>query len=165
MANGKVAPDTLEKAVKGELGLNAFFGFTKDTVDAMAVLGFNLYEQGKNRDAETIFQGLISLDPKLYLGYAGMGALLLSEGKSEEGEPYLRKAADLNPTDPTVRANLGEALLRQARFDAAAAEFEKALALDPEEEDPGANRARAILDGMELVMSELQRAGGAAASA
>ncbi|MBI1790021.1 MAG: tetratricopeptide repeat protein [Acidobacteria bacterium] len=60
-------------------------------------------------------------------------------------------------TDPTVQANLGEALLRQGKFEEATKAFEKALALDPNEEDPGANRARAIIDGMELVVAEIER--------
>jgi Flp pilus assembly protein TadD len=131
--------------------------FGKDQIDAIAVLGFQLYEQGKTRDAETMFTGLIAIDDTNYLGYAGMGALALAEEKLEEAVDYLRKAAERNPTDPTVHANLGEALLRQAKFEEAAAEFTKALDLDPEEVDPGANRARAILDGMGILVEELSR--------
>ena len=63
----------------------------------------------------------------------------------------------MNPKDPTVRANLGETLLRKAQFNEAAKEFEKALELDPDERDPGANRARAIIEGMQVVISEVER--------
>lgn len=152
-----VAPDALEKAVRGEGGLNAFFGLNKDQVDAMAVLGFQLYDQGRNDEARAIFEGLIALDSRSYFGYAGLGALALAEEKLDEADTNLRKAIELKPEDPTVHANLGEVLLRQGKFEEAAAEFDKALELDPEEEDPGANRARAILDGMEVVINEVQR--------
>jgi len=160
-----VPENALEKVIAGELPFNVYFGFNRGQLDAMAALGFNLYEQGRNRDAERIFKGLIALDSKLFYGYAGMGAMALSEEKLDEALSYLRKAAELEPNDPTIHANLGETLLRQAKFDEAAAEFEKALALDADEDDPGANRARAIIDGMEIVVSELTRLQKAAGQA
>lgn len=129
----------------------------KDQLDAIAVLGYQLYEQGKARDAEVLFNGLISIDQGNYFGYAGLGALALGQEKLDEAVEYLSKAAEINPADPSVHANLGEAYLRQAKFNEAAAQFSKALELDPEERDPGANRARAILDGMEILVSELSR--------
>lgn len=157
----KPAPDTLQKVVEGQAGLNEFFGLPKEQIDAIAALGFRLYEQGKTRDAESLFQGLIALDDKSHYGYAGLGAIALRDEKLDEAVGYLRRAAELNPKDPTVYANLGEALLRQAKFDDAAAAFDKALKLDPQERDPGANRARAILQGMNVVVQEIQRVGAA----
>jgi Flp pilus assembly protein TadD len=130
----------------------------------MAALGNNLYHQGRNRNAESVFQALITLDRSSYFGYAGMGALTLSEGRLDEALIYLRKASQLQPKDPTVRANLGETLLRKAQFNEAAAEFETALTLDPEEHDTGANRARAILQGMEVVLGEYRRSQAGPAS-
>jgi tetratricopeptide (TPR) repeat protein len=151
------APDTLQRVIAGTAPLNLFFGFSKQSIEAMAALGFNLYEQGKVRDAEAVFRGLVALDGTQYYGYAGLGALALLEEKSEEAVTYLIKAVELNPNDATVHANLGEALLRQARFDDAAKHFDRALDLDPEEADAGANRARAILEGMEILITEFQR--------
>jgi tetratricopeptide (TPR) repeat protein len=161
MADTKIAPGTLKKVVDGQAPLNTFVGLTKDQIDAIAAMGFRLYEQGRARDASSIFEGLVALDSKLYYGYAGLGAMALQEGKLDEALHYLTRAAELNPKDPTVHANLGETLLRQAKFDAAAAEFEKALKLDPQERDPGANRARAIVQGMGVVAREIQRVGAA----
>jgi tetratricopeptide (TPR) repeat protein len=136
-------------------------GLSKDQLDAIATLGFRFYEQGKTRDAETLFEGLIALDPKLYYGYAGLGAMALREEKLDQAVEHLKQAAALNPKDATVYANLGEALLRQAKLPEAATEFKQALKLDPQQTDPGANRARAILHGMGLVVNEMQRVGAA----
>lgn len=155
------ASDTLVKVARGEAGLNDIFGLPKDQLDAIAALGFRLYEQGKTRDAETIFRGLTAVDPKNHYGYAGLGAIALRDEKLDQAVAYLTHATELNPKDPTVFSNLGEALLRQAKFDQAAAAFEKALKLDPQERDPGANRARAILQGMNVVVQEIQRVGAA----
>ncbi len=152
--------DQIAQVAGGQAALNTVLGVPKEQIQAMAALGINLYEQGQNRNAESIFQGLIALDQTSFYGYAGMGALALSEERLDEALVYLRKAAELQPKDPTVHANLGETLLRQAKFSDAATEFEKALNLDPDQRDPGANRARAILQGMQVVISEVQRMQG-----
>ncbi len=124
------------------------FTFTDDHLDAIAVMGYQLYEQGEFEQAKTMFEGLTAFSH--YAGYAGLGALALSAEppQLDEALSNLRQAVELNPNDATVRANLGEVLLRQGQLEAAAAEFGKSLELDPEEKDAGANRARAILAGL-----------------
>jgi Flp pilus assembly protein TadD len=146
----------------GRVSLSQMFGLARTEIEAIAALGFQLYEQGKVADAESIFNGLIALDSHVYYGYAGLGALALAEEKLEEALRWLTRAAELNPEDPTVHANLGEALLRQSRIEEAAAEFQKALELDPQQANAGANRARAILNGMRSIIQEMERATGGA---
>jgi tetratricopeptide (TPR) repeat protein len=158
MANQEISP-RMRNILDGVAGFNQYLELSKDELDAIAAFGFRFYEQGKIRDAETIFQGLIALDPNLYYGHAGLGAMALRDEKLDEAVCHLKRAAELNKDDATVHANLGEALLRQAQFTDAASEFERALTLDPQERDPGANRARAILQGMNLVVGEIQRVG------
>lgn len=158
MTDQNISP-RMHNILEGTAGFNQYLELSKDQLDAIAALGFRFYEQGKIRDAETIFEGLIALDPNLYYGHAGLGAMALRDEKLEEAVNHLNRAAKLRPEDATVHANLGEALLRQAKFTDAASEFDRALDLDPQERDPGANRARAILQGMNLVVSEIQRVG------
>ena len=134
------------------------FGLNKAEINAIEVLGFQLFEQGRNKEAETIFQGLIAIDKSQYQGYAGMGALALAEKKLDEAAAWLSQALERNGKDPTVHANLGETLMRLGRFESASAEFEKAFKLDPSQKDPGANRARAILLGMKTTIEGLQQA-------
>jgi tetratricopeptide (TPR) repeat protein len=149
----------MQNILDGAAGFNQYLELSKEQLDAIAALGFRFYEQGKIRDAEKIFEGLIVVDPNLHYGHAGLGAMALRDEKLEEAVRHLRRAAELRPDDATVHANLGETLLRQAQFADAASEFERALELDPEQRDPGANRARAILQSMNVVVSEMQRAG------
>jgi tetratricopeptide (TPR) repeat protein len=145
----------------GPVSLSQMFGLAKQDIEAIAVVGFQLYEQGKTTDAETIFNGLIALDSQVYYGYAGLGALALVQEKLDDASRWLTRAAELNPEDPAVYANLGEAFLRQAKFDSAAGAFQKALTLDPSETNPSANRARAMLTGMRSVLQQAEaQAGG-----
>jgi tetratricopeptide (TPR) repeat protein len=151
--------ETVQKALDGEAPINSIFGFTPEQIGGIASLGYELYEQGKMEEATQVFRGLIALDESNYLGYAGLGAVALAQEPPalDMAVNFLTRATQLNGSDPSIYANLGEAYLRQAKFEEAAQAFEKALDLDPEEEDPGANRARAIIDGMEIVMAELQK--------
>jgi len=140
----------------GPVSLSQMFGLAKQDIEAIAVVGFQLYEQGKTTDAETIFNGLIALDSQVYYGYAGLGALALVQEKLDDASRWLTRAAELNPEDPAVYANLGEAFLRQAKFDRAAGAFQKALTLDPAETNPSVNRARAMLTGMRFVLQQAE---------
>lgn len=142
----------------GSASLSQMFGLEKQEIEAIAVLGFQLYEQGKTTDAEAIFNGLIALDTKVYYGYAGLGALALAEEKLEDSVRWLTRASELNTADPAVHANLGEALLRLGKFKEAAEQFQLSLQNDPKGTDPGANRARSILTGMQAVIQEFQHA-------
>lgn len=134
--------------------LSALHGLGKAELDAIEVLGFQLYQQGRNREADTIFDGLIALNREMYEGFAGKGALALAELRLEEALSWLEEAEERNPDDAAVQANLGETLLRLNHFEEAAVHFENALALDPDERDPAANRARAILAGMSAIAQQ-----------
>ena len=141
-------------AGKEKLALN--LEMSKNQLAALAALGFRFYEQGNLRDARTLFEWLAVLDPNLYFGHAGLGAMALRNEELDDAVRHLQRAAELKTQDPAVYANLGEALLRQANFQEAATAFEQALKLDASERNPSANRARAILRGMSLAASQMK---------
>jgi tetratricopeptide (TPR) repeat protein len=153
-ADFTVAAGTLDKVLGNQAGLNEYIGFEEHELRAMASLAVRLYEQGRTAEARTVFQGLIALDPNLYLGHAALGAMDLTDGRLDSALSHLTKAIELNPDDPSVHANLGEVLLRKARSAEAQKHFQRALALDPLSQDTGANRARAILAAMNLTAPE-----------
>jgi tetratricopeptide (TPR) repeat protein len=151
-----VPAGTLDKVLSNQAGINAYLGFEEQELSAIASLAASLYEQGRASEARTMFQGLIALDPHLYLGYAALGAIDLAEERLDSAANHLTKAVELNPNDASVQANLGEVLLRQAKFAEASRHFERALSLDPNNQDTGANRARSIIVGLKLAAREMQ---------
>jgi len=157
-----VQPTPISSAAKKVLAgeqLSTIFGVTDAQMQAIAALGYNLYQQGKYKEAETIFRGLIATNDKNPYGYAGLGAVALAKQPADLETAYenLSKAAELRPNDPSVQANLGEVLLRQGKVEEGAKYFKRALELDPNQTDPGANRARAIISGLTAVLTEVQR--------
>src|SRR5689334_15670894 len=158
--------DTKTAATKIIAGdqLSNVFGVSDTQMQGIAALGYNLYQQGKLKDAETLFRGLVATNDKSWYGYAGLGAVALAKHPADlkTAQENLEIAAKLNPKDPSIQANLGQVLLRQAKFEDAAKQFQRALELDPQQKDPGANRARAIIGGLNSIMAEVQRAKSAA---
>ena len=151
----------LRNILDGKEGLDQKIELSKNQLAALAALGFRFYEQGNLRDAHTLFEWLTVLDPNLYFGHAGLGAMALRNEKLDDAARYLKRAAELQQQDPAVYANLGEVLLRQSYFTEAASAFDKALKLDPDERNPSANRARAILQGMSAAVSQIKNMGAA----
>lgn len=158
MSEARMTVQQETETIQSNAATEYLFGLTRSELDAIEVLGFQLYEQGRTVEAQVIFQGLIALDQRMYKGYAGMGALALAEQKLDEAVEWLKLAVERNAEDPTVHTNLGETLLRLGRFEQAATEFEAALRLDPEQKNPGASRARAIVSGMKRIVQELHTA-------
>jgi len=146
----------LRNILAGKEKLAPNLEMSKNQLAALAALGFRFYEQGNLRDARTLFEWLAVLDPNLYFGHAGLGAMALRNEKLDDAVRHLKRAAELKTQDPAVYTNLGEALLRQANFQEAATAFEQALKLDASERNPSANRARAILRGMSLAASQMK---------
>lgn len=148
---------TLQRIIDGEATVNDLIGLGEPQVQAIAVLGFQAYEQGRAEEAKTIFEGLTALDSKSYFGYAGLGAMALADGDLDAAVENLNQAIERNSNDPSVYANLGEALMRKGDVEGGAAAFQTALELDPDGADPGANRARAMLRGISLVLEEAEK--------
>ncbi|MCW5964410.1 MAG: tetratricopeptide repeat protein [Bryobacterales bacterium] len=156
--NASVLPDnTLADVIAGEQPLNVFLGLSQEQIQAFAALGFSSYQQGRTDEAREIFEGLIALDSTSYFGWAGLGAIELTEDNLEAAEQSLLSAVQRNGTDTTVLANLGEVYLRKGEAAKATGYLQKALALDPDGLDPATNRARAILQGMFLVLDEIEK--------
>ena len=132
---------------------------TQEQLDGMAMIGYQLYQDGKLDDAHTFFEGLTVIARESSYGYAGLGAIALAKEPPDlDGAlQNLSIAVELSPESPTLHANLGEALLRKREFEQARVEFQKALDLDPEKKDPGANRARAIIEALKIAVAELRK--------
>jgi len=152
------AAEAAKRLIAGEQ-MASVFGVTEGQIRAIVALGYNQYQQGQLRDAETAFRGVIALDSTSYFGYAGIGAVALAKKPPdlETAKTNLSKALELKPDDATIHANLGEVLLRQAKVEEAKKHLEKAFELDRGHKDPGVNRARGIVSGLDIIVKEVEK--------
>ncbi len=158
MAQQVTPEEAAKRLVAGEQPAS-IFGVTDEQIRAIVALGYNQYQQGRLKDAETAFRGVIALDKTSYFGYAGLGAVALAKKPADLETAYkaLSNAADLKPDDPTIQANLGEVLMRQGKVEQARPHLEKAFQLDPNHKEPGVNRARAIVSGLNTIVQEVEK--------
>jgi len=157
MAQQMTATDAAKKLVAGEQ-LGTVLGMTEAKIQSLAALAFSVYQQGQFQSAAKLFAGVAALDNKNYLGYAGLGAVALAQKPPDLDSAHanLSRAAELNPNDAAVQANLGEVLLRQGKVDEAKQHLETAFKLDPGHNDAGVNRARAIVSGLNTIVTEIE---------
>ena len=115
---------------------------------AIGEIGAMFYEQGNLDKAQTIFEGLVEIDPASDAAHSALGALLTKRRDDEKALIHLNLAIELNDKQIAPFVNRAEVYLRQQRFETAVADLKRAIELDPQEKDAGANRARAMVLGI-----------------
>lgn len=115
---------------------------------AIGEIGAMFYEQGNLDKAQTIFEGLVEIDPNSDAAHSALGALLTKRRADENALVHLNRALELNDAQIAPFVNRAEVYLRRQQFEAAVADLKRAIELDPQEKDAGANRARAMVLGI-----------------
>jgi tetratricopeptide (TPR) repeat protein len=159
MAQEQLTAGQIEKRISAGEQAAAVLGIGDEQIKAMMALGYNQYQQGRLQEAEKLFRGVAALNTESYLGYAGLGAVALAKKPADLDTAFacLTRAAELRPDDGAIQANLGEVLLRQGKLQEATPHLEKAFKLDPNRKDAGVNRARAIVAGLDILVTEAEK--------
>lgn len=123
-------------------------GMTEQDFQAMGRMGAMYYHQGILDKAQTIFEGLVEVDPNSSAAHSALGALFTRTERFEQALRHLDRAVELDPGQIAPYVNRAEIFIKQGRAQEAVTNLRKAIALDPQEKDPGANRARAMALGI-----------------
>lgn len=151
--------DRIQKWLRGELTLQELNAINGPEMLSMAMIGFQLYEQGRLDDAEVIFHGLNALDPRESYYLTALGAVYLAKEDLDMALKCFNQAIKLNSKEIASYVNRGEVYLRQGKIVEAAEDFKSAVELDPKGADPLTHRAR-VLAAAALEMIEQAQAGG-----
>jgi len=154
----EITDETVEKLADGSTNLKDALGVDDADVYEIASIGFNCYENNKLDDAETIFEGLASLNPGDSNAYTMLGSIAQLKGDNEKALENYTRALELNDEDIAAHTNRGEILLTQGDLEEAGNDFARAIELDPEGEDRSANRARALVVVTSEILTEVKRA-------
>lgn len=103
--------------INGGVSLGAAAGWTADEIRLVSELGYALAEQGRNREAITIFEGLVALAPATAYFETALGALWLRENEPARALPHLNNAIAADADDITARVNRGEVFLLLGNYD------------------------------------------------
>jgi len=101
---------------------------------ARAALGAELFQQGREADAEACFRQALTIDdsPPPIMEHFNLGVLALRRGRFDEAIEELRAAESLRPYHAGTVEQIGAALAALGRYDEAVAELERALAMRPD---------------------------------
>lgn len=142
--NDTFSPDRVEAFIMGEATLGQLYGITIEEAYSVAELGYTLFEQGRVKEAQTVFQGLIISNP--YDGYfhSVLGSIYQKQGLSDGAIEEYSISLGLDPANVEAYVNRGELLMARGNFEQAASDFKKAIELDPDGSNASVNRARAL---------------------
>lgn len=152
-----MSPELIDQVLNNRITLSQALGLSENVVEVFAVLGAQSYEQGRYRDARSMFAAAVALNGKSYFGHAGLGAVALIEDDLEGALQSLQRAYEINAHDPAVCGNLGEVLLRKGQVPEAIRYLQESAALDTGHTNPYANRARGILQAIQPAAAPARR--------
>ncbi len=152
--------DNLIKFVVGEITWAELTGLTMQEAYSFAEVAYNLFEQGKYDQAQTIVEGLVISNP--YDGYFHglLGAIYGRKGMHEEAQEEYSIAIDLDPTNLSAYVNRAEIFLQHGDIEKALRDLKKAIDLDPKGEKPFGVRARALAAATASVLEEALKQSG-----
>jgi tetratricopeptide (TPR) repeat protein len=161
---GEITPtftdDNLTKFVLGEITWAELTGLTMQDAYSFAEIAYNLFEQGKYDQAQTVVEGLVISNP--YDGYfhSLLGSIYGRKGMHEEAQEEYSIALELNPKDLASYVNRAEILLQHGEIEKALEDLKKAIDLDPKGEEPFGIRARALAQATASILEEAMREKG-----
>ena len=123
-------------------------GISDEEFQAMGEIGGMYYRQGNLQKAQTIFEGLVELDPSSAAAHAALGALLTRTEVFDDALRDLDRAVELAPDMIAPYVNRAEIFIKRQQPQDAVANLKRAVELDPKETDPATNRARAMALGI-----------------
>ena len=143
----------------GDLTLQELNAISGPEMLSMAMIGFQLYEQGKLDEAKVIFLGLNALDHSEPYYLTALGAVFLAKEELDSALHCFNEAIKLNNKEIASYVNRGEVFLRQGKILEAAQDFKAAVDLDPKGLDPLTHRARVLAAAALEMIEQAQKEG------
>jgi tetratricopeptide (TPR) repeat protein len=138
--------------LQGRASLGAAGGWTAEELRLVADVGYALAEQGREREAIAVFEGLAALAPATAYFRSALGALWLRVGEPAAAVEHLDAALAADPEDLTALTNRGEARLRLGEFGAAREDLQAVARASAPPDTTAAmcvTRARALLRALD----------------
>lgn len=157
-ATGEKVKEAILSVVKGQKTWGEVLGINAGQAYNMAQMGYRLLQEGRLEEAQIMFQGLATLNPKDPYMHLALGSCHHRAERTDEAIAEYSKAIELDPKLANAYANRGELYIQKKMMDKAFQDLKKAVDLDPKGQDPSTIRARAILATAAAKLKEKQSA-------
>lgn len=141
-------PRRMRAFLEGRITLGDLEGIPKDTQYRMAEVGYSFLSEGQVDQAETVFKGLIALDPYDAYFHTVRASIAHRKGDIETADRHYTRALEINPFSVSALANRGELRLSRGDVEGALEDLVRSIDLDKEGKEMCSQRARVILDAL-----------------
>jgi len=141
----EVAPgNEVKRWAKGEATLMELKGYSAEELYFIAQHGYTLFLNGKIQDAQTVFEGLVAIDPRSDYYYRALGVVYHRRGDAERAIRQFSNALKVSPNSVAAYVNRAEVHISRRDFDAALDDLDKAIRAARSPDEPIARKARAL---------------------
>lgn len=134
----------VRKWAKGESTLQELKGYAPEELYAIATHGYTLFLNGKVKDAQVIFEGLVAIDPRNDYYYRALGVAYHRQGDAERAIRQFTHAVTVAPKSPAGYVNRAEVHISRRDTERALADLDKAVQVARDLRDPVAKKAMAL---------------------
>mgnify|MGYP001618377184 CR=1 FL=1 len=111
----------------GEATLQELKGYTEEELYFIAQHAYTLFLNGKIKDAQAIFEGLVAVNPRNDYYYRAVGVLHHSQGDIERALRQFTHATTVAPESPSGYVNRAEVHIARRDFEPALLDLDRAI--------------------------------------
>lgn len=141
----RVPPALAARLVGGEINLAEFVGLRRDTLYAIARVGYQFLNSGRIEQARRVYRGLVAADPYDSVFRCHLAAAHHRLGDLDDAVEEYTAALRFNHANVDALAGRSEIFLQRGRIGEAVADLRAVIALDPHAQRATTLRARAVL--------------------
>ncbi len=108
--------EKLQSWSQGQSSLKGILEYSDDELYAIAHIGYYFLKQGKNQEAKTLFEGLVTIDPRNDYYYRALGVLSFKLDDPEKALRQFGYAIKVNDRNPVAYVNRAEVYIALGRY-------------------------------------------------
>ena len=143
-APGASYEEYVQKWASGQQTLKEIKDYSTDDLYQIAQHAYTLYLNGKFRDAQTIFEGLVAIDPKSDYYYRALGVVYHRRGDAERAIRQFNYAIKVNPRSIAAYVNRAEVHISRRDTVSALGDLNQAIQLSSSRNHPLCRKANAL---------------------
>lgn len=129
---------------RGEATLQEIKGYTEEELYLIAQTGYTLFLNGKVKDAQAVFEGLVAVDPRNDYYYRALGVVYHRQGDAERALRQFTHAITVSPRSAAAYVNRAEVHISRRDFERALQDLQAAIQVTFDLSVPIARKAFAL---------------------
>ncbi|MCC7384748.1 MAG: tetratricopeptide repeat protein [Deltaproteobacteria bacterium] len=134
----------VKRWARGEATLQELKGYDAEELYFISQQGYTLFLNGKFQDAQTIFEGLVAIDPRNDYYYRALGVVYHRRGDAERALKQFSNALKVSPRSSSAYVNRAEVHISRRDYEQALDDLDKALRVAANPDEPVVRKARAL---------------------